>query len=94
MHSGYTIIFNSAGSWSFNNNTARNFIIFCADNSSSSHADNCKNNILISGESPIFGINESFGSPEKMFSFNFSKANTNLCLSLHYNADKSYFTAN
>ena len=42
----------------------------------------------------IFGINESFGSPQKMFSFNFSKASTNFCFNLHYNADKSYFIVN
>ena len=38
---------------------------FSADNSSSSHSDNRKNNFLILGEGPTFGINGSFGSPEK-----------------------------
>ena len=35
------------------------------DNSSSSHADNRKNNILVLSEGPTFGINERFGSPVK-----------------------------
>ena len=44
LYRGYGITFDSAGSWSFNSNTARNVIIFAVDNSSSSHADNHKNN--------------------------------------------------
>ena len=36
----------------------------------------------------------SFGSPEKMFSINFSKGNTKFCLSLHYNAYNSYLFVN
>ena len=39
------------------------------------------------GEGPTYGIKGSFGSPEKEFSVNFTKANTKFCLSLHYNAD-------
>ena len=56
----------------------------------SSHADNSKNYFLVLEKSPTFGINGSFGSPEKKISINFSKANKKFCLSLHYNADKSY----
>ena len=44
VYSGYGITFDSAGSWSFDNDTARNIIIFGVNNSSSFHADNCKNN--------------------------------------------------
>ena len=44
VYSGYGITFNSAASWSFDNNFARNVIIFDVDNSSSFHSDNCKNN--------------------------------------------------
>ena len=75
MYGGYRITFDSAGSWSFDN--ARKVVIFGVDNSSSSHADDCKNNFLMLGESSTFGINGNFGSPEKKFSTNFSKANTN-----------------
>ena len=42
------------------------------------------------GEGPTYGINGSFGSPEKKFSINFSKANSKFCLCLHYNAGNSY----
>ena len=46
------------------------------------------------GEGPTYIINGSFGSPEKKFSINFSKANTKFCLSLHYNADNGYLFVN
>ena len=94
VYSGYGITFDSGGSWSFDNGTARNVIIFGVDSSSSSHVDNRKNNFLILGLGPTFGINGSFGSPEKIFSINFTKANTKFCLSLHYNVDNSYLFVN
>ena len=75
VYSGNGITFDSAGSWSFDNDFARNVIIFGVDNSSSSHADNSKNNFLILGEGPTCGINGSFGSLEEKFSINYTKAN-------------------
>ena len=44
---------------------------------------------LILGEGDTFGINGSFGAPEKKFSINFSKANKKVGFSLHYNVDNS-----
>ena len=35
-----------------------------------------------------------FGSPEKMFSINFTRAITKFCLSLHKNHDNSYLFIN
>ena len=93
VYSGYGITFDSGGSWS-DNDFARNVVIFGVDNSSASHSDNRKNNFLILGEGPSFGINGSFRSPEKKFSINFTKANTNFSLSLHYNDDNSYLFVN
>ena len=65
LYSGYGIVFDGKGEWNFDNDYARNVIIFGIDNTSSSHADNLKNNFLISGEGDTAGINESFGAPEK-----------------------------
>ena len=65
-----------------------------ADKSLSFHSDNRKNNLLILGESPTYGIYGSVESPEKRFNINFTKANTKFCLSLHYNADNSYLFVN
>ena len=80
MYSGYKIAFDSAGSWSFNNDIVRNVIIFGVDNSLSSDADDRNNNFLVLGEGPTFGINGSFGSSKKNLSINFSKANTKFAL--------------
>ena len=46
------------------------------------------------GEAPTYGINESFGAPEKGFRINYSKANIKFCLSLHYNHNNSYLFVN
>ena len=60
VYSGYVITFDSAGSFSFDNTFGRNMKIFGVDNSSASHSDNPKNNFLILGEGPTYGINGSF----------------------------------
>ena len=73
VYSVYGVTFDSAGSWGFGNDFARNVIVFGVDNNSSSHSDNRKNNFLILGECPTYGINGSFGVPEKKFSINFTK---------------------
>ena len=94
VYSGYRITFDGAGSWRFDNKFDRNVIIFRVDNLLSSHSDNRKNIFLILGEGANYGINGNFGSPEKKFSINFRKANTNIFLSLHHNADDSYLFVN
>ena len=94
VYSGLRVTFDVVGSWSFDNNTARNAIIFGVYNILSFHADNFKNKFLMLGEGPTFGISGNFGSPEKKFSINFSKANTKFCLSLPYNASNSYLFVN
>ena len=76
-----------AGLWSFENDTAINAIIFGNDDSLLPHSDNRKNKFLVLGERSTFRINWSFGSPEKKFSINFSKASTKFSLSLNDNAD-------
>ena len=59
----------SADSWSFVNEFARNFIVFSADNISSSRSNNRKNIFLILGESPTYRMNGSFGLAQKKLSF-------------------------
>ena len=71
------IAFDGEGSWSFDNDYARNIVIFGVDNSSSSHTDNWKNNFLALREGPTQGINDSTGAAGKKISINFSKVNTN-----------------
>ena len=62
VYSGFGIPFNGKGEWSFGNDYPK---IFGVDNSSSSHTYNLKNNFLILVEGDTFGINGSFGAPEK-----------------------------
>ena len=44
MYSGYETVFDGADSWNFDN--TRNATIVSADNSSSSHTENRKNNFI------------------------------------------------
>ena len=53
-----------------------------------------QNIFLILGEGDAFSINGSFGTQEKKFGINFTKANSKFCLSLHYNADNRYLFIN
>ena len=46
------------------------------------------------GKGDTFGINGSFGAPEKKISIDFTKAKTKFCLGLHYNADNSHLFVN
>ena len=50
LHSSYGKEFDGNSWWSLNNDSARNAIIFPVDNSSSSHADNQRNDFLVLGE--------------------------------------------
>ena len=69
VYRGYGITFNNAGSWDFDNTLLEmlQFLVLVIV-----HHDNRKNNFLILGEGPTYGINGSFGSPEKKFSINFT----------------------
>ena len=73
-YSSYWIAFDGAGSWNIGNGFAKSVAIFGVDVSSLTHADNRKNNFVVLGESPTYGINGNFASPEKKVSINFSKA--------------------
>ena len=45
VYSGYVITFDSVFLLSFDNDIGRNVIVFGVDNSSSSHANTCRNNL-------------------------------------------------
>ena len=93
VYSGYGITFDSAVLWSFDNDTAKNLVIFVLI--IVHHLmHHCKNEFFVLGEEPTFRINWRFGSAEKHFSIGFSKANTKFSLSLHYNADISFLFVN
>ena len=93
-YSGYGIGFDRKGEFSFSNGFGRNCIIFGADMSSSSHANNKKSNILVIGKDFVQGINGTTIYAEKLYSINFTENNKKFCLSLHYNAANSYLFIN
>ena len=78
VYSSYEKAFDGKCERSFGNDFARNVIMFGVDNSSSSHTENLKNYFLILFEGDTFGINGSFGAPEKKIDINFSQAKTKL----------------
>ena len=73
------ISLDGVGSLNFSNDFVRNVIIFGVI------IVHHKNNFSVLGEGSTSVINGSFGSIEKMFSINVSKASTKFCLSLNYN---------
>ena len=58
------------------------------------HVDNKGKDILIFGKGPTQGLDEHSLSAGKMYSINFTKLNTKLCLSLHYNGANSCLFVN
>lgn len=61
MYSGYEIALDGKGEWNFGNGYVKNVLV----------------NFLVLDERDTFGINGTFGAPEKRFSINFSKPMTN-----------------
>ena len=89
-YSGYGIGFDRETSFSFGNEIGKNVIIFGVDMSSSAKIDNRKKDIR---KGPTHGLRHTL-SAEKLYSINFTKTNTKLCLSLHYNGANSYLFVN
>ena len=94
-YSGYGIGFDTYGEFSFGiRGFGRNCIIFGADLSSFSYANNTKNNIIVLGKVFVQGINGATIYAEKLYSINFTENNKKFCLSLHYNGVNSYLFVN
>ena len=58
-YNGQGIAFDGEGFWSFDDDSARNIVIFGVDNSSSSHTDNQKKKSLLESETSTADINDS-----------------------------------
>ena len=72
----------------------RNVINFGVDMSSSVHAENKKKDILILGEGPTQGLDDTTLTAEKKNSISFIEHNKKFCLSLQYNGANSYLFVN
>ena len=70
-YSGYDIGFDRHGEFSFGNGLGKNCIIFGTGLSSSSHANNKKNNILVLRKDFVQGINGTTIYAEKFYKINF-----------------------
>ena len=90
VYSVYGVAFAAEGEWRFNNDYVRNVIIFIVYKSSSFHADNLKNNLLLLGERDTFGFIGSTGAADGKCRINFSKESRNFC----FNAGNSQLFIN
>ena len=68
----------------------KNAIIFEADMSSSVHCDNKNKDILILGEGPTQGLDDTALTAEVIYPINFTQTNKRFVLSLHYNGRNSF----
>ena len=94
-YSGYAMGFDSGGAFLFSDGSfGQNVKVFGANMSSSVHANNKINNILVLGKGFTQGINDTTIYTEKTYSINFARSNAKFCLSLHYNGDNSYLFVN
>ena len=79
MHEGYGICFDEGGTFTKENITnGKNVIIFSADMSFSTHANNRSNNINVPGDFLIQVINGTSIYAEKIYSKNFKEPGKNL----------------
>ena len=82
-YSGYGIGFDRRSSFSFpGGGFCQNVLIFGVDMRSSAHIDTKKKDILVLGNGPTVGLENTL-TAEKMYSINFTVTNKKFCLSLH-----------
>ena len=62
--------------------------------SSGVHSDSKRKDILILGEGPTQGLDDTPLSAEGKYSINFSRSQRKFCLSQHYNGSNSFLFAN
>ena len=72
----------------------RNVIIFGADMSSSMNVDNKNKDILILGQGPTQGLDDTTLTAEALYSINFTRPNKRFALSMHYNGSNSFLFVN
>ena len=91
----YNIGFDSHSEFLFTDKSyGKNAIICEADMSSSVHIDNEENYILILGEEPTQGLNDTALTAEAKHPINFTQSGKRCVLNLHYNGSNSSLFAN
>ena len=92
-YSGYGIGFYSRSEFLFTDGSmGKNVIIFRANMSSSIHIDNKGKDILILGERPTQGLDDTTLIAEGTYPINFIQSNKRFVLSLYYNKNNSFFS--
>ena len=89
-YSGYGIGFDRRVEFSFGDGFGQNVLIVGADMCSSAHVNNKTRNISVLLKNFTQGLDNTTMYAEKLYSINFTKTNTQFCLSLHYNGSNSY----
>ena len=72
----------------------KNVAIFRADMSSSAHVDNKGEDILILGEGPAQGLDDTTLTTEAKYPINFTQSGKKFVLSLHQNGSNSFLFVN
>ena len=76
--------------WTF----VSNDLNFRSYNGSRVLVDNRKKDILILGEGPTQGLDDTTMTAEAKYTVNFTRSGRKFCLSLHYNGSNSFVFAN
>ena len=94
-YTGYGIGIDSRSEFLFTDGSyGKNVIIFGADMSSSVHVDNKGKDILILGEGPTQGLDDTTLTAEAKYPINFTQPNKRFVLSLHCNRSNSFLFVN
>ena len=94
-YNGYGIGFNVCSQFSWSDGSwDKNVFIFGVDSGSSVHADNKKKNILVLGEVPTQGLDNTTITAEAKHPTNFTEAKKRLVLRLNYNGSNSFLFVN
>ena len=72
----------------------KNFIIFGIDMSSSVHIDNKRKDILILGEGPPQGLDDTTLTTKVKYPINFTQLGKRIVLSVYYNGSNSFLSVN
>ena len=93
-YSSYSMGFDSRSEFSLTVGSIRKNVIFGADMSSSVHIDNKNKDILILGEEPTQGLDDTTLTAEAKYLINFTQPRKRFVLSLHYNGSNSFLFVN
>ena len=94
-YNGYDIGFDSRSEFLFTDGSyGKNDIIFRADMSLSVNVNNKGNDILIFGEGPTQGLDDTTLIAEVKYPTNFTQSGKKFVLSLHYNGSNSFLFVN